>query len=511
MRLFLFTKLYVAIALIAAAVLSPPAFSFVPVILLIWYLYQWRWPVSAMVDLLTQYFIFFALAVLYSVFIHPLLAPLISLPVLLLILNALEKSAPKIIFQQTDRKRIPTRIPISLLCIAVLALFLGWVLNSPALELPAGMITIFFIVLGVFILARFPVKPIEEESVQQRILAGKEEQIRAKVKIRSRLGGLILVQSDQDWIKVKTGVMPLKGSALPLEVSVTPVLSGPSAVNLKGYAIDRWGFFQNRFDLEPVKLLIIPRATYAAWLAKKYMAGSKPGTLLMVSDVFAINSHHGLRQGIEFYGNRLYQPGDSLKTIDWNHSSKYNELIIKEFTEFQGQPAILLINLVAGDAEAADKLAYNIIASALTLARENIPTALAVYDNEKVVLTTGTLSPTQLVGNSLQLLKEIRIVAASKKYLNPPDVLWLRTNINRISRSKSKAAGVLEELLRLEYNVINENAKANPCTLALFEVNLKVSAQSNLVTVSDLNHDTEAISVNSYLQSQKGNIVINIR
>jgi len=36
---------------------------------------------------------------------------------------------------------------------------------------------------------------------------------------------------------------------------------------------------------------------------------------------------------------------------------KYNKLISKEFVEFHGQPAVLLINLAAADAEEADELA----------------------------------------------------------------------------------------------------------------------------------------------------------
>ena len=78
----------------------------------------------------------------------------------------------------------------------------------------------------------------------------------------------------------------------------------------------------------------------------------------------------------------MYQPGDNLKNIDWKHSVKYNELVTREFFEIQGQPVILLINLVAGDTEETDKLAYNIIVAALSLAQDGIPAALAAYDDQ---------------------------------------------------------------------------------------------------------------------------------
>lgn len=128
--------------------------------------------------------------------------------------------------------------------------------------------------------------------------------------------------------------------------------------------------------------MVIPRATYADYLARQYLSGSKTGRLPLVSSVGAVKSLYGLRQHIEFYGNRMYQPGDSIKNIDWKHSVKYNELVSPEFFEVQGQPMIMLVNLVAGSVDESDKLAYNIIAAALSLAQDGIPTAIAAYDDQ---------------------------------------------------------------------------------------------------------------------------------
>jgi len=77
---------------------------------------------------------------------------------------------------------------------------------------------------------------------------------------------------------------------------------------------------------------------YAAWLTRQYLAGTKPGSLPIVSNIQAIKPLLGLRRGIEYYGSQLYQPGDSLKSIDWKHSAKYDKLISKEFIEFHGRP-----------------------------------------------------------------------------------------------------------------------------------------------------------------------------
>ena len=117
-----FLKIYVAIALVVATVLSPLALSFVPFSVLIWYLYQWRWPISAVINLLTEYFIFFAIALLMSPVISPLFSLLITLPVLVLVNQALEEAAESFVYQETRYKRRPTSLYIALVIIVVTVL-----------------------------------------------------------------------------------------------------------------------------------------------------------------------------------------------------------------------------------------------------------------------------------------------------------------------------------------------------------------------------------------------------
>src|SRR5208283_4904959 len=168
---------------------------------------------------------------------------------------------------------------------------------------------------------------------------------------------------------------------------------------------------------------------------------------------------------------------DNLKNIDWKHSVKYNELVTREFFEIQGQPVILLINLVAGDAEETDKLAYNIIVAALSLAQDGIPTALAAYDDQGVILSTPSLAAQELAVRALEIVKEIVTRENTAKSLNPPDVARLRANIRRLSEAESTPAGVLRELLQIELKNLSHNARSSPCTAALNEVMMKTSQQ----------------------------------
>jgi len=503
-------KVYVALALIAAATLSPLALSFIPVLLLVWYLALRRWPFTSAVNLLTEYFIFFAITLLLASTTGPFLALLIALPTILLIHHSLEEVSQSLTYQDTRYARRPTRLCLGLLSIVIVVLLVALLLGSLSLLLAGAAIVSYFGVLGTIILRRLPLKPVVELQLDQRMLAGAREDLAIEMTPQTRLGGTLFLASPYEWLKVSPNVLSLKENKLRAKVSLSPTLSGPSVTKLKGYAIDRWGLMQTTFELEPIRLYVIPRARYAAWLARKYLAGTKPGTLPLLSNIEARKPAYGLRRGVEYYGSQLYQPGDSLKNIDWKHSLKYNQLITKEFAEFHGRSAVILINLAVSNAEEADKLAYKIIVTAISLARENVPAALAVYNHEGVRLTTTTLSPQQLLHQSLQVAQEMVTYINPVKYLSPPDVTRLRANINRIQLAESQASRVLSQLLKLEYQNLNDNAKLNPATKALSEVFTKADKQSNIVVISNYNHDAEALAFNTFNFTRKGNTTITV-
>jgi uncharacterized protein (DUF58 family) len=508
-RLF-YIRIYVAIALVIAIVFSPLVLSFVPILLLLAYLYLWRWPISAVINLLEDYFIFFTIAILLSPVVGHLFSFLISLPILVLINHGLEETAESLAYRNAKRVRGPTSVCLALLLMAVLVLGVSSLLGSLSLILACAAIIVYFGILYVAVLRGLPLKPVEETKVQQRMVAGSEGHLQIELTAKTEIGGLLFVESPYEWLKVSPNILSLKQKKLVIEVSLSPTLSGPSMVKLNGHAMDRWGLIQTRFELEPIRLYVIPRARYAAWVANKYLDETKVGTLPLISNIGALKPLYGLRRGIEYYGSQLYQPGDSLKNIDWKHSLKYNEMITKEFAEFHGRSAIILINLAVGDAEEADKLAYSIIVTAISLAQNNIPAALAAYSHEGVKLSTPTLQPRQLLVQSLKIVNEIVTFTNPVKYLNPPDVARLRTNISRIGFVQSEASEVLVRLLRLEYENLENNARLNPATKALSEAFTKADKQSDIVIISRCNHDAEALAFNIFSFARKGKAVITV-
>jgi hypothetical protein len=503
-------KVYLASALIAAAILSHPALSFVPMLLFIAYIFLWRWPIRAAINLLMEYFIFFTIIILLAPYTGPGFSLLISLPALILITKSLQETAYSHSYRTSKYARSPTSIGVALPLIALLALCVSLLLGSMSLLWASITIIAYFGALGAFAVRKIPLKPVQEIQARQRMVAGTEGHLQIELIAQTKIGGTLFLESPYEWLKIDPSVLPLKGEKLTTEVSLSPISSGPSIVKIQAYAIDRWGLIQTKFELEPVRLYVIPRARYATWLARRYLAENRVGALPLMASTGTIRPVFGLRRGVEYYGSQLYQPGDSLKNIDWKHSLKYNELISKEYAEFHSQPAMVLINLAAGDSEEADKLIYNIITTAISLAQENIPAVLAAYDHERVKVTTEILEPRQLLIRSLEVAQEVAIFSNPFRYLGPPDVKQLKADINRVRFIEGKASSVLAQLLQLEYENLKNNARLNPASKALLIGLDKAGRHSNVVIVSQYNHDAEALSLYTYNLANKGSAVMSV-
>jgi hypothetical protein len=294
----------------------------------------------------------------------------------------------------------------------------------------------------------------------------------------------------------------LNGARAELNLTITPPLAGPSHPRLQASITDPWGFVQINQVVEPVELHVIPRARYAEWLAMRYLEQTRPG--IGVATTVSPEAGQMPKGGTEYYDSRAYQPGDRLMHVDWKHTLKLNELIIKEYTEAGGQAAIIAVNLSASDAEEADKLAFNLITTALTLAREAIPTALAAYNHQKVILTTVTIDPREALKHTLSLVKDITTVELAHRLLQPPDISRLKRNITLLNQATSEPAQRLLSLLDFERQAIEEAAKNHPLALALSSAIKHTPPPAVIVSVSQLNHDAEALLVTTDKLSRQG-------
>ena len=71
-------------------------------------------------------------------------------------------------------------------------------------------------------------------------------------------------------------------------------------------------------------------------------------TSRMVTDVFAGHYHSVFKgQGMEFEEVREYQPGDDIRSIDWNVTARTGNPFIKKFKEERELTVMLLLDMSA--------------------------------------------------------------------------------------------------------------------------------------------------------------------
>lgn len=502
-------RAYIAASLVAAAVVAPGALSLGPVLLLLWHLYLWWRPPRPVVRLLTDFFLYFAIALSFADRLGPGWPLLLSLPVLGLVTFDLEEAAAPPAPGRSRYRRALTRNGVALSVITAAALCLSLLLGSGALLYTSVAASVYLVVLFALAAIQLPAKPVQETPVQWRVVAGSQSEMDIRLANRVHAGRMTL-GPPSSWVKLCPDSLPLKDSELTVKVALTPPLSGSSVVCVSGQATDRWGLTRVAFEVEPIHLRVVPRARYAAWLANKYLAETKPGSLPLISNVARLKPMFGLRRGVEYYGSRPYQPGDSIKNIDWKHTAVHRDIIVKQFAEFHGESAVVLANLAVASPEEADQVAYKVIVTALTLATESIPAALAAYDDKGVKLATALLDARDLVSRSLQLAMETVMVTQPERYLGPPDVGRLRANLARTRSGKSEASRVLAQLLQIEFRSLDAEARRNPATSALQAALSKVASRANIVVISQRNHDAEALAFSAYSYASKGHAVITV-
>ncbi|HAS27911.1 MAG TPA: hypothetical protein DCR59_01760, partial [Dehalococcoidia bacterium] len=161
-------------------------------------------------------------------------------------------------------KRRPTTLYMVLSIITLSVLAISLLLFNLALVIACSVIAIYLICLTIIILKRSPGCPVKEEQIEIRILAGNTEEVEINLNPLTNFGMALFFESENDWVKVKTKRIYLKHKKESVQLSITPALSGPSFTELKGYAIDQWGLFQSSFKIEPVKLVVVPRARFAS-------------------------------------------------------------------------------------------------------------------------------------------------------------------------------------------------------------------------------------------------------
>ena len=496
-------KAYLAIVLLLGALVSAPPYSIAALILLVLHAYTSFKPLRARLSLafVLGELIFTPLALepLFGLFSAFLVIPALYL------LNQVLRENSSNQFRGYSKDGRSATIVLKTFASTLLVVFLSSiVLLNMTLMLTTLVLTGYIAVVLFYVFRKLPKELFRDSKTWSRVVVGNSDKASVNLASKAGISLNVVIKAEHRWVHVEPSEFTLTMySEAKVGLSFTPPLAGPSRLRLQTLAVDPWGLTQTAQTLAPVDLHIIPRAKYAQWLANKYLEQSAPGTGPTIP-VSAIKATKATMRSVEYHGSRQYQPGDRWKDLDWKHTYLLGELIVKEFAGAQGQTAILVANLTAKDAEEVDKLAYNFVMSALTLAMESLPTALAVYNFEEVLAATQPTDPMEALKKVLGLIGKITIVESPRKVLQPAEMLRLKRSIMQLQQVKEDSKKRVLEVLKLEYEANQKAAKDSPASQALAKNVQRTSTPATITVVSSLSSNKDALNITLEKLREKG-------
>ncbi len=333
--------------------------------------------------------------------------------------------------------------------------------------------------------------PVTAEPVRLRVLAREEGRVALSLRSETAFSQRLALSSNESWLNLYPKQIDIGADAVEIvELAAKPPLAAPWQPAIHVMSVDQWGLFWTGTEIHPLTLHVIPRARYALWLARRYLEAT--GGQQAQPNVGRANRF----RGVEYNSSRIYQPGDRLKDVDWRHTAKSPQTIVKEHSDPQGGPTVILVNLVAGDAEEADWLGFHVVSSALTAARQGIPSALVAYDAQDAVLVAGMSDPRNTLIQAMRITEKITLISGEERLLAPPDLPRLRRAVANWGADGSNGPhAALRTLLLSEIQTLEDLAQGHPLTAALQHV-LKGGALPTVITVvSRWNHDSTVLAV----------------
>ena len=504
----LFLRSYILLLLVTGFLMgsSPQIWFIVPLIIVFSFnLYK---PARPQTDFLITLIAFTVVPLVWSSFLHPILSVLVVIPALITLDNELRSLHPTIQIPSFRPGYRSSHVLNSLVALVICLAVVGVLAGSLAL---VALTTILFTAILTRILQvaiQLTKIPIEGTSEELRVIAMKEVSMSLTLQNHSPFQLLVKATSPYAWLKISSEPFEIQPrGAITIEIIVKPPLSGPTRPTIQLTIKNPWGLIWTGQNLKPFEINVIPRAKYAEWLGKRYLEQNGP-----IGDITIGTQLLGLTRGVEYNSSRVYQPGDRQKDIDWHHSLKFQELIIREYKDPALGRIILLVNLESANYDESDWVAYYMMTSALTAARQGLPVALAAYNQENVISWPKLLNGKEAIKTTLQLLQRIAIRSQEERFLDTPNPVRLRRELDaqNYKDNQTKITNI-HELMRIELDALENYSRDHPVSQVLHKHLTKIPPPATITIISRWNHDAEVLSVVIPRLRYKGYTVLDLK
>ena len=415
---------------------------------------------------------------------------LLVLPSLPLLISKLRDLAPKTeIPEHQEGWRTSTTFS-TIVSITIIAAFMGFMLGDISLISSALTLSSFMVCLILFSLFQLRGIRIDIEDHSFQIMSGKK--LHGEIQLRNDSSAkyyISLSTKDPD-IHVSVANPLVEGtSANVVSVDMQTKLAGLATPDICITRQDHLGLLWHGVLVQPVTAQVIPKAQYATWLAQRYL---DQAGIECYTDIAPMTANN---RGVVFSRLRPYHPGDRLRDVDWKHTAKAREAIVREHRDPQAGATILLVNVVTESPDEADWIAYQLVMSALSAAEANIPVSFALYNEIEVVFSSDYLPPTKAVQQSMQLIDKVATKMIGKRLLSSPNVSYLQRTRQTLATSPHFGEnGNLKKLLDIELSALEKNALDHPVNEAL-KISLALSTvKPTIAVISHQNHDINALA-----------------
>ena len=160
-------------------------------------------------------------------------------------------------------------------------------------------------------------------------------------------------------------------------------------------------------------------------------------TSRLVSDVFAGQYHSVFKgQGIEFDEVREYQPGDDIRTIDWNVTARTGTPHIKKFVEERELVVMIMVDASRSSKFATEGVLKNQLAAEIS----SLLALSAIRNNDKVGLIIFTDKIEKFIPprkGTKHVLRVIREVLYFKPENNKTNIINALEYLNKVTNRKT--------------------------------------------------------------------------